>query len=396
MDQEHTDRQYDTELQQLATLILRMAAKVEEMISGSVEALRYQRLDQARSVIESDRQVNHLEVDIDEACLYLLARRQPMASDLRFITTAMKLVTDLERIGDLAVNVCERVIELGLDPPLRPYVDFDTMSQAVREMVSDAMDAFVTRDAARAEQVTQRDKKIDAYYEQTFRELLTYMMEDPRKIQAATKLQSIGKHLERMGDHATNLAEEVIFMVKGSDIRHRGKLATPETDELPRGVLFVSVHNAARSQMAEGWARQLFPIGVRVASAGLEPTRGVNRFAVRVMKEVGIDIASRQPKSLDRVALNEVDVVVNLSDEKIHLVSDHIKLESWPTPDPTATARDERDVLDEFRKVRDELRARIEEMALSWAGISRFGSGELRESSPEGRPEQHGPSTFPH
>jgi phosphate transport system protein len=396
MDLEHTDRQYDIELRRLSTLILRMGAKVEEMINGSLEALRHQNLDLARRMIEFDRQINHLEVDIDEACLYLLARRQPMASDLRFITTAMKLVTDLERIGDLGVNICERVLELGLDAPLRPYVDFDTMGQAVREMVSEALDAFVTRDAPRAEQVTRDDKRVDAYYAQTFRELLTHMMEDPRNIQAGTRLQAVGKYLERMGDHATNLAEEVIFMVKGNDIRHRGKLAEPEADELPRGVLFVSAHNAARSQMAEGWARQLFPVGVRVASAGLEPARRVNRFAVRVMREVGIDIASRQPKQLDRVALEEIDVVVNLSDEKIHLVTDHIKLESWPITDPTAAARGEHDVLEEFRKVRDELRARIEEMARGWSGLSRFEPRGLRESSQEGQQGEHDLPTFPH
>jgi phosphate transport system protein len=366
MDLEHTDRQYDIELRRLATLILRMGAKVEEMINGSLESLLRQNLELARRMIESDRQINHLEVDIDDACLVLLARRQPMASDLRFITTAMKLVTDLERIGDLGVNICERVLELAHDPPLRPYVDFESMGQAVRDMVSEALDAFVTRDAFRAEQVTIRDKKIDAYYAQTFRELLTYMMQDPRTIQSAMRLQSIAKYLERMGDHATNLAEEVIFMVEGSDIRHVGKLTEPEPQQLPRGILFVSEHNAARSQMAEGWARRILPTGIRVASAGLEPADEINLYAIRVMREVGIDIASRQPKPLDRVPMDEIDVVINLSEEKIHFVADRIKLESWPVADPGAASGDEEGLLSEFRRVRDELRGLIEELAGSF------------------------------
>src|SRR5262249_25198003 len=203
MTHDHTDRYYDVELQRLQTLILRMGAKVEEMLESSMRALVDQDLDLAGRMIEFDRQINRLEVDIDNACLLLLARRQPMASDLRFITTASKLVVDLERIGDLGVNICERVIELGTDPPLRPYVDLEAMAKTVREMVSAALDAFVGRDPDRAEQVTIRDKSVDAHYAQTFRELLTWMMEDPRTIQPATRLQSIAKYLERIGDHAT-------------------------------------------------------------------------------------------------------------------------------------------------------------------------------------------------
>jgi phosphate transport system protein len=323
----------------------------------------HQDLDLARRTIESDHQINQLEIDTDEACLLLLARRQPMASDLRLITTALKLVTDLERIGDLCVNVCERVVELGHDVPLRPYVDFDVMGTAVGEMVSEALDAFMTRDAVRAEGVIETDTTIDAYYTQTFRELLTHMMEDPRTIQAATRLQSIAKYFERIGDHATNVAEEVVFMVKGRDIRHLGKLAAPEPERSPRGVVFISTHNSARSQMAEGWARSLMPTGVRVASAGTRPASEINRYAIRVMREVGIDISSRHPKRLDQVLMDEIDVVVNLSEEKVHLVSNHLKLESWPIPDPTNAAGSERDILAEFRRVRDDLRARIEQFA---------------------------------
>lgn len=223
MKREHTDRQYETELRNLREQLLLMGAKVEEMISNSVRALVERDPDLATRTIEADHQINRLEVDNDDLCLRILAKRQPVASDLRIITIAMKMVTDLERIGDLAVNICERVIELNLEPPLKPYVDLPKMAEVAQGMVRDALDAFVARDAERAEAVIDRDRTVDAYYSQIFRELLTYMMEDPRNIYRATRIQSVAKYLERVGDHATNLAEMVVFMVKGKDIRHLGR-----------------------------------------------------------------------------------------------------------------------------------------------------------------------------
>ena len=206
-----------------------MGAKVEEIINGSIRALIDRDSDLAERMIAVDRKINQLEIEIDELCMQILARRQPVASDLRFITTALKLVTDLERIGDLGVNICERVLELNGEPPLKPYVDLPNMAQEVQEMLHEALDAFVADDVERAQRVIARDKIVDAYYTQIFRELLTYMMEDPRNIFRATRLQSIAKYLERIGDHATNLAEMVVFMVKGKDIRHAGKLSDGAT-----------------------------------------------------------------------------------------------------------------------------------------------------------------------
>jgi phosphate transport system protein len=221
---EHTNREYDQELRRLRESILRMGAKVEEIIGGSIKALLERDSVLATRMIAADRRVNQMEVDIDELCLQLLARRQPVASDLRFITIALKLVTDLERIGDLGVNTCERVIELNEEPPLKPYVDLPRMAEEVQEMLREALDAFVAGDPDRAHVVIVRDKNVDAFYTQIFRELLTYMMEDTHNIYRATRLQSIAKYLERIGDHATNVAEMVVFMVKGKDIRHSGKL----------------------------------------------------------------------------------------------------------------------------------------------------------------------------
>ena len=220
---QHTDQEYEAELRRLREQLLLMGAKVEEMIANSMRALVNRDSLLAREMIEFDHQVNRLELDIDEACLRILARRQPVASDLRFITTTLKLVTDLERIGDQGVNICERVIELNDEPPLKPYLDLPRMSEVALAMVREALDAFVAGDADRAQQVIARDAALDTYYADIFRVLLTYMMEDPRNIYRATRVQSIAKYLERVGDHATNLAEMVVFMVRGKDIRHSGR-----------------------------------------------------------------------------------------------------------------------------------------------------------------------------
>src|SRR5688572_2829832 len=169
----HTSREYEAELQKLRDRLLLMGAKVEEMIKGSMQALLERDSDLARKMIQADRRINQLEVAIDQMCLQIMARRQPVASDLRFITIAMKLVTDLERIGDLGVNMCERVIELNEEPPLKPYVDLPRMAEEAQGMLREALDAFVAGDPDRAQAVIARDKNVDAYYSQIFRELLT-------------------------------------------------------------------------------------------------------------------------------------------------------------------------------------------------------------------------------
>jgi phosphate transport system protein len=217
----HTDRDFEGELDTLREHVLLMGAKVEEMIQASIRSLTTRDSVLARRMIDFDHQINRLELESDELCLRILAKRQPVASDLRFITIALKLVTDLERIGDLGVNICERVLELNEEPPLgKSESSIQVMAEAAEGMVHDALDAFVQGDPERAQQVIARDKVVNDMYSQLFRALLTYMMEDPRNIYRATRLQSIGKYLERIGDHATNLAEMVVFMVKGKDIRH--------------------------------------------------------------------------------------------------------------------------------------------------------------------------------
>lgn len=216
----HTDREYENELKRLRERLLKMAGRVEEMIADSVKALVERDVDLARRTIDADHLVNRAEVETDELCLQILARRQPVASDLRFLTLSLKMVTDLERIGDLAVNICERAIDLAQDAPLKPWVDVPLMASIAQGMVRDAIDAFIAGDADRAQSVIERDSSLDELYIRVFRELLASMISDPSKVERGIHAQSVAKWLERMGDHATNLAEQVVFMVKGKDIRH--------------------------------------------------------------------------------------------------------------------------------------------------------------------------------
>jgi len=224
MPQQHTDREYENELSKLRERVLLMGARVEVMIASGMRAFSERDVELARRTIDADRQIDQLELEIDEMSLRVLARRQPVAVDLRVVTTALKLVTDLERIGDLGVNICERVIELGDEPPLPVNVSVQRIADAALAMLRDALDAFVASDAVKAEQVLGRDQSVDAYYAQLFPELVAFMMANPSAVYRATRLQSIGKYLERIADHATNIAEMVVFMVKGEDVRHPGSI----------------------------------------------------------------------------------------------------------------------------------------------------------------------------
>ncbi len=224
MPRAHTDREFENELRVLRQRLLAMAGWVEEMIANSVRSVVENDPELARETIELDRNVNRAELETDELCMVILARRQPMASDLRFITLALKMVTDLERIGDLAVNISERALDLCRAPQLKPYHDIPQMAEVVQSMVHDASDAFVKADASKAYDVIARDDTVDDLYVRAFRDLMAIMIRDPGAVERGIHVQSIAKFLERMADHSTNLAEQVIFMVKGKDVRHSGKL----------------------------------------------------------------------------------------------------------------------------------------------------------------------------
>ncbi|HZI15296.1 MAG TPA: phosphate signaling complex protein PhoU [Myxococcus sp.] len=216
----HTDKAFEADLRDLREKLLAMGAKVENLIAQSMKALTDRDSPLAEKVVAADKDVNRLEVEIDELCRRILALRQPAASDLRLITTALKIVTDLERIGDLAVNIAERSMDLNQVAPLAPYVDTPRLAELAQQQVKKSLDAFVSGDVAKAEEVLKGDDLLDALFLKIFNELLAYMMEDSKNIRRATALMFIAKHLERIGDHAMNVAEMVVYMVRGKDIRH--------------------------------------------------------------------------------------------------------------------------------------------------------------------------------
>ena len=214
-------RHFHEELDALKQTLLAMGGVVEDQIRRVMRALIERDDDLASEVIERDRQVNAYDVEIDEKCVELLALHQPAAGDLRFITTAMKIVTDLERIGDQAVNIAQRAIELSREAQLKPYVDLPRMAERAERMVKESLDAFVSRDTTLARRVCAADAEVDALKEQIFRELLTFMMEDARTIPRAIRLILISRFLERVADHATNVAEMVIYLVESKMVRHK-------------------------------------------------------------------------------------------------------------------------------------------------------------------------------
>jgi len=213
-------RHFHEELEALKQTLLAMGGLVEDQIRRVMQALTERDDALAQEVIDRDRQVNAYDVEVDETCVNLLALHQPAAGDLRFITTAMKIVTDLERIGDQAVNIAQRVLELNREPQLKPYIDLPRMAERAQAMVKESLDAFVSRDTEQARRVCGADSEVDALKEQIFRELLTFMMQDARAIPRAIRLILISRFLERVADHATNIAEMVIYMVEGKMVRH--------------------------------------------------------------------------------------------------------------------------------------------------------------------------------
>jgi phosphate transport system protein len=211
---------FQKELEELKESLLKMATLVQETIRDAIQALVERDSELAQKTFKGEDRINHLEIEIEDMCLKLLALRQPMATDLRFITSAMKIITDLERMGDQAVNIAERVISLNLEPQLKPYIDIPRMAEITQSMVKDVLDAFVNRDPKLARSVCERDDLVDGLNDQVFRELLTYMISDPRTITRAVHLMIVCRCLERIADHATNIAEDVIFMVDALVIKH--------------------------------------------------------------------------------------------------------------------------------------------------------------------------------
>jgi phosphate transport system protein len=214
------ERRLDQDLDRVRQMLLKMGGMVEGMVAKATQSLLDRNNQLSTDVIEGDNEVDRLEIEIDELCHLILGTKQPTAVDLRFLVAVMKINSDLERIGDSAVNIAQSVLQLNEQPPLKPYIDLPRLSLLVQDMVRRSLDAFVRRDARLATEVCESDDAVDGLYKQLFRELLTYMIEDPKTVSRALHLLLVSRNMERIADHATNIAEDVIYYVEGRDIRH--------------------------------------------------------------------------------------------------------------------------------------------------------------------------------
>ncbi|MBI4563312.1 MAG: phosphate signaling complex protein PhoU [Planctomycetes bacterium] len=225
-------RHFEDELQQLKDRLVHMGALAEQMIDLAIRSLVERRGDRHPRVFEIEHEVNDLHIEMDERVISLIALRQPVAADLRFLIMSSKLAGELERIADQAVNICQNTAELLKQPLLKPLIDIPLMADAARRMLREGLDAFVRRDPALAQRILDEDDVVDSFKDQIFRELLTYMMSDPGTIARALSLILISRNLERVADHATNIAEEVIYLAQGRDVRHHheeARLREPRT-----------------------------------------------------------------------------------------------------------------------------------------------------------------------
>jgi phosphate transport system protein len=220
---ERVVRHFQEELDQLKMRLLEMGGAAEEHVRLAIRGLVDRDSELIERVLISDERINSLHIEIDSRCFTLLALHQPMAADLRTIVAAVKINTDLERVGDLAVNIAEAARRYATHPPVKKLIDIPRMAGIAQEMLRDALDAFVRRDVALAQDVLNEDDRLDSLKTQIFRELLTYMLQDPSTIEPALDLILVSRHLERIGDHATNIAEDVIFIVSAKDVRHHAR-----------------------------------------------------------------------------------------------------------------------------------------------------------------------------
>jgi len=225
MESQHVVKSYDEELRRLSNTITEMGGLAESQLATAIDAVVKRDSELAASVVEGDAKVDQLQRDSDNLAIRLLALRQPMARDLREIFAALKIASDLERVADYAANVAKRAIALNQTPPVRPVYALPRMAQLAQLLIKEVIDAYVARDADKAYAVWMRDAELDEMYSSLFRELLTYMMEDPRNISACTHLLFMAKNIERIGDHATNIAEDLYYLVHG----------TPLTEARPKG-----------------------------------------------------------------------------------------------------------------------------------------------------------------
>ncbi len=219
-ERRHTSLHYEQELQEVKNALIYLGGLTEKAIQTAMRALTERNTELARQVIRDDDEIDKMDTEIEERCIRILALRQPAAIDLRFITTAVKITGHLERIGDMAVNIAEKTIQLNEEPQLKPYIDLPRMAGLVEEMIRDALDAMIRADLQKADKVRQTEQGVDDLNEQIFRELLTFMMEDSKNIHRSLLIMQVSKNLERIADHTKGIADMVTYMLTGKNVRH--------------------------------------------------------------------------------------------------------------------------------------------------------------------------------
>jgi phosphate transport system protein len=227
-EKRHTSLHYEKELQEIKNNLIYLGAVTEKAIQNAMKSLSERNSSMARKVIKDDDEIDKMDSDIEERCIRILALRQPTAIDLRFITTAIKITGHLERIGDMAVNIAEKAIQLNEEPILKPYIDLPRMADLVGEMIKDSLDSFIRNDLNMADKVRRTEQVTDDLNEQTFRELLTFMMEDSKTIHRALMIMQVSKNLERIADHTKGIADMVTYMVTGENVRHQTSIISGE------------------------------------------------------------------------------------------------------------------------------------------------------------------------
>ncbi|MFZ2396450.1 MAG: phosphate signaling complex protein PhoU [Smithella sp.] len=227
-EKRHTSLHYEKELQEIKNNLIYLGAVTEKAIQNAMKSLSERNSNMARKVIKDDDEIDKMDSDIEERCIRILALRQPTAIDLRFITTAIKITGHLERIGDMAVNIAEKAIQLNEEPILKPYIDLPRMADLVGEMIKDSLDSFIRNDLNMADKVRRTEQVTDDLNEQIFRELLTFMMGDSKTIHRALMIMQVSKNLERIADHTKGIADMVSYMVTGENVRHQTSLISGE------------------------------------------------------------------------------------------------------------------------------------------------------------------------
>ncbi|OGF01493.1 MAG: phosphate transport system regulatory protein PhoU [Candidatus Edwardsbacteria bacterium RIFOXYD12_FULL_50_11] len=350
-------RHVDRELEHIKEKLLLMASKAEHIISQAVESLLHRDLVKAEQVMALDREIDRLEIEIENDAISLIACHQPAAKDLRLLIGIIKINNDIERIGDHGVNIAQCTLKLGQEPPLKPLVDIPRMAHLAASMLRDSLDSFVHEDAEKARQVCATDSQVDQLKDQTLRELMTYMFEKPKAISRALGLILISRNLERIADLSTNISEEVIYICQAKVIKHNQEKIK---------VLFICRHNAARSQMAEALLNHLAGDRFKADSAGLEPGE-LNPYAIRAMAEMGIDISAKNTQSVFDLYLkgqlyNYVITVCDIKEEdKCPIFPGIAQSLQWSFPDPASFAGSDQEKLKRTVEVRDSIKKAIED-----------------------------------